>query len=139
MKRYSLFLLFAIVSCKEEAKPDLATDLVGNYYFKEKTPLSVIETIWKISRVDNNHVNLAIEENTDYAADNVPDEQEVMMVNNVFVEFQNVLIFNSEYELKGNKGILTGNALLLGDKLSYDIIATENGVSQTISKVVVRR
>ncbi|CAG5010134.1 hypothetical protein DYBT9275_04651 [Dyadobacter sp. CECT 9275] len=138
MKRYALFLLFAIVSCKKEANPDLANGFVGNYYFKEKTPLSVIETIWKISRIDNNHVKIAIEENTDYA-DTTPDEQEVMTMNNVFVEFQNALIFNSEYELNGNKGLLTGTALLLGDTLSYDIIATEKDVSLAISKVVVRR
>ena len=138
MKRYALFLLFAIVSCKEEAKPDLANDFVGNYYFNEKTQLATTETIWKISKVDNDHINIAIEENIDYV-DNVSDEQEVMTVNNVFVEFQNVVIFNSEYELKGNKGTLTGTALLLGDTLSYDIITTEKGISQTISKVVVRR
>lgn len=138
MKRYSLFLLFTIVSCKDDATPDLASDFVGNYYLTENTQLATIETVWKVSKVNENHIDIAMEENRDYI-DNVPDEQTVKTTKNVLVEFQNVLIFNSEYEVNGGKGILTGNALLDGDTLSYEILATENGIAQSAAKRLIKR
>ena len=60
MKKLLLFSLIfiTIISCKNDAAPDLAEKFAGEYYATKSDSIVTTNQTWTITRQDLNHVNV---------------------------------------------------------------------------------
>jgi hypothetical protein len=141
MKKYAcLFILITYFSC-QDPDPDLSSEMVGNYYLTETTADSVMNTVWRISSKDRQHVNLEIEIKTGQPGDSLASKKELFLIDNILVNRRRgKLDFANDFIKKNQKYSIVGHATLSAGVITSDAVIRDlKGSEEHWAKVLIRQ